>query len=247
MTTFEEINNKNIDINKRVMLALVMLNDTTPRDAEQVHAAKCFLTYRVIDGQTHRSDVLTNPISFEFWKNKIEDIHPTYAGLKDGLDFRWKISQRMAEAILYAKFGDVDRFCLNSIQIYNAFGTHDIPWPPCILNLLRSGVLYSYYLYLTHRDANAINYIEEIILTWKQIMYHIDHKQYPYRFTEMRDDSVELQALMFILRACGGVKMENYDWMTEKEILKKWPYAMVGAIRSLEQVNQQHGRKSIWK
>ncbi len=206
MSVFETLNDKSIAIEQRIIIAWRALQDESidPRSEDRV-AAKCWLTYRVLDGV----------VPVEEWEDiKAVNIHYQNA---DGLEVRWRMSQAIAEIYLYGlrDIGDIYKGTGVAIGMCRAaylisFDQNCLhKWPACILNYLRAMCV----LALTSSEDQRSAIVSNAIRAWQSTMASMDWTKHPMRFVELRDDLSALWQLIAIGRQCGAVDYKAYDWL----------------------------------
>lgn len=234
MTSFEKLNDKNVNVMERIAYARNLL--TSPEDEESIHAAKCFLTYRCLDGL----------ILFPDWEEKIEPVYCPHISTESRLNFRWSASQLIAQIYLYLKAGKVDDFLQSASLMQIMYKKNSDQWPPSILNYLRSQFLFLYYQYVKQNPNYPIAFrCSDVINEWKTVVSEIDYDEFPFRFAEMKEDCNDLLALIELRRKLGALKdNREFDWCTPNYILKRWPTIMRNAVKSISFFNLE---TSIWK
>jgi hypothetical protein len=226
------------DVKSGIELALSHINLTEGSDNdESITNAICWLGYRCLEG--------SYPIE-EF--NKIKDT--PFEVKTEGLSARWKMSIGILSLYCLIKSNEDKVSELKEEDFVKAFEIWknenlSVLWIPQILNYLRSSVLYAYYLYLTGNNNDCQKVCLEGIEQWKNSVNNISLKENPLRFTEMRDDIISLQFLVFLLKESGFLNFDYINWCNPNElnqIFKKEPY-FNKALRVLGKINKE---RSIW-
>ena len=192
-------------------------------DDERAHA-KCWLTYRTIDGEVPITD----------WTKLIEPV-------KNGRHLRWDSSQVTAECYLLAKIGDMQLFRLKATTV-RIFGERLAELPPMSTNYLRVMALLVYDTILHGDKAEAVTLAKEALARWQSIWATFDPLTCPWRFCEMRADCIALHAIMRMLDTLGEVKRKfiQAKWVEDMMATEKntpWWKAMLAI-----QVHE----KAIW-
>ncbi len=196
---FATLNDKSIPMETRLSIAwdTVRSMPTDPYCEDQV-AAKCWLTYRIVDGAF---DVFHWP--------ELDGIKPKFIN-SIGLELRWRISQWMAEIYLqYFRYNDRETAKYRAMSIIEHGWTLS-QWPGCLLNFLRASAIAA----MLETDAeNRYEIIDLTLRHWQRITGSFDVVKYPMRFVEMREDLPVLWQLLAIGKQCGYVNYEPFDWL----------------------------------
>lgn len=188
--------------------------------------AKCWLTYRAIEGHIKHDE-------FEKRVLSVPDLptnHPLVA--------RWRTSQSAAEFFYYTLRDDK-----NGMWRASTYARFPEWWqkdhPPAVLNYLRVQcvLVYSEYLEGNHEAANLM--IQTALNVWRTVMYSLDWQKHPLRFMDGKGDMMALHALMCIGARIGMVPA----WMQEHEKAiqdLKEPWALC-----LRHLSKRKG--AIWK
>lgn len=222
MTSFEMINSKALSPKERITQAIEMLSPPY-KDEEQYYAALCYLSYRELDGDL---DNLTLAKAVSAVGNPEPVSHP-------GLRVRWGISISMVEIYLNVKIGLLDKVRSRSQNIKHVFETKGYLWPACVCNYLRSQILFAQTLINEDYKGEAIYLLKSAINTWKACIATTNFFSFPYRPSEMKEDCIELQAIMFMLADLKEIEMLKFDWMTKDKIKKSWRNEMRNAMLKL--------------
>lgn len=165
------------------------------------HNAKCWLTYRAIDGEITLAD----------WITHIQGMVAYYP--QTPLGVRWQVSQMTAEVYLFILNGNLhearSRIAAVNDTVYS--GGSDL-WPPCVLNWIRCAVLNQYALFLEgfKIDDSAARIVE----IWRGIAHKYDWNEWPMRVDEMIHDIRALNVLAAISH-----KRESAPWLTPKNLV----------------------------
>lgn len=199
---------------------------------DQRASARCYLTYRTIDGL----------VPFEVWETEVKFAYLP-AAPSGQLGLRWRMSQLMADFYLCIQTG------LNHPYIdWNDDWLVAIPrdYPPQILNYLRLLILDAYRIWLSQKDTfKPLNWkktFQRLPDAWVESWKHLDTNEHPYRFTEAHGDLQALQTLMFIARAAGAMSFEDQDWCKVESCARDDYFGR--ALRKLGEINPE---RALWK
>jgi hypothetical protein len=225
MTSFETINNKALSPKERINQAMEMLNPPY-KDEEQFYAAATYLSYReLFDELTPEQIKILNNSSF----CSFQDIQTP------GLRLRWQISILMVDIYIYVKkenLNIVKSKCSEIKRIFEKDGWH--LWPATVCNYLRSQLILGQILSNQDYKNEAIYILKQTVEMWKKCVNNTNFFTFPYRFTEMREDIIELQAIIFLLRDLGEIEdKREFDWMTKQKIFKMWKKEMQDTMYKL--------------
>jgi hypothetical protein len=205
MSVFDLLNDKSIRIEQRLDIAWRALRDESihPTSEDRV-AAKCWLTYRVLDGA----------VPVEQWAD-IKDVEIRYENAA-GLEVRWRISQRIAEVYLHGlklchdagwREGAAEAMSQAAYLISLEKNTLQC-WPGALLNYLRGMCV----LALASPGVRSF-IVNDAITTWQRVMGSMDWLKHPMRLVELRDDLSALWQLVAIGKQCGLVEYKAFDWL----------------------------------
>lgn len=207
---------------------------------DQRASAKCFLTYRCIDGL----------IDFDTWANEVERVEFDTAAEPAWLVARWWMSQIMAEYYLHLLVRPVNRFFGSTLQDEMDSELHRAlqKWPPQTLNAMRFFALGTYRDWLIEPDAGKAqrdveNAVEALFTMWKEHWNVTDPWQFPYRFEEAHGDLHVLTALMFIARAAGVTGFKDQPWCPLERCAKEGGYFG----RCLVKLGELNPERALWK
>lgn len=155
---------------------------------EQRAHAKCWLTYRTVDGEITAQD----------W---LEKIFPIDTGdiESPGMSIRWWYSQSTAEAYMRILQGNYSEWMDYAENFYHRLPTRDMEAHPGIAtNFMRVMALYSYALYLEDKPScKAV--ARESIKAWREMWRDVDPELRPLRFAEVGNDAAPLYAMARLL------------------------------------------------
>lgn len=165
------------------------------------HQAKCWLTYRAIDGEVSYSD----------WQSKVHSVSSEYPHTPLGV--RWHVSQLTAEVYLMILNGELNEARLRIAAINDIIyaGGEDL-WPPCVLNWIRCAVLNQYACFLEGIDINASSSC--VVENWRNLAHKYDWNKWPMRVDEMIHDIRALNILAAMLH-----KREDAPWLDPKKLV----------------------------
>jgi hypothetical protein len=165
------------------------------------HNAKCWLTYRTIDGE----------ITMEDWRTHVQNVANDYPYTPLGV--RWQVSQLTAEVYLMILNGKLHEARLRIAAVNDiVYADGAELWPPCVLNWLRCAVLNQYALYVEgiRIDDSAARIVE----IWRGIAHKYDWDKWPMRVDEMIHDIRALNVLAAISH-----KRESAPWLAPKNLV----------------------------
>jgi hypothetical protein len=166
--------------------------------------AKCWLTYRAIDGEITLAD----------WQEKIKPVQPEEIA-NDHKRGRWKSSQETAEIYL-AILHDLTWTVKAETQFQRIIrGVELTPWNAT--NYMRIMALYSYSLYL-EKCPTAKEIANESILAWQRMWQNVKPEKSTLRYAELGLVSYALYIMSRLL-------------ITEEQPLTKWNWADAAAIK----------------
>lgn len=223
MTSFEKINDKSLKHEERVNQAFKMLCPPY-EDREQYYAALTYLLYRQLEGSVDGDKINQALIGL-----------PAQSINHAGLAVRWNISLSMVNIYINVKRDWLDRVKSDAQQIKHMFETDGWHlWPASVCNYLRSQLIFGQVLINGDYKGEAVFILKSAIHTWKRCVSNTNFFSFPYRFTEMREDIIELQAMIFLLRDLGEIEdKREFDWMTKQKIFKSWRKEMQDAMYKL--------------
>lgn len=165
------------------------------------HQAKCWLTYRAIDGEITIAD----------WKSNVQTVENEYQHTPIGI--RWRVSQLTAEVYLMILNGDLNEARLRIAAINDiVYADGSNLWPPCVLNWVRCAVLNQYACFLDGVDISESSL--GIVDNWRNMAHKYDWNQWPLRVDEMLHDICALNILAAISH-----KREDAPWLTPKNLV----------------------------
>lgn len=162
--------------------------------------AKCWLTYRAIDGE----------IKLEDWKNLIEPISPTIPDINYAI--RWRASINTANFYLYI-ISDDEEMAFNSASIINEVNLYN--WPGALLNWCRVNTILIHKAAVENRWTECENKINHVLTRWKSVMGGFDPLSHPVRFIESLDDLRCLHLLILMAKKMGMLQTDlpDHPWV----------------------------------
>lgn len=162
---------------------------------ERAHA-KCWLTYRTLDGE----------VTYDSWKKNVEPVSIPSTG-QPKMDARWQSSQDAAEVFLRIQQGDEWTRAASGYLALAEETSLLVENPGSCLNLVRVGSLLAYQHMLDGNEEAASSIISRCFRLWGETWSKIDPMENPYRYVEMRQDSAPLYAMTRIMHKMGRVKV----------------------------------------
>ena len=162
---------------------------------ERAHA-KCWLTYRTLDGE----------VTYDSWKKNVAVVAIPSTG-QPKMDARWQTSQAAAEVFLKIQEGEEWQPAAQSFLDTATLSPLLTENPGSCLNLARVGCLLAYQRMLEGNEEAAASIISECFRLWGETWTKIDPMENPYRYVEMRQDSAALYAMSRIMHQMGRVKV----------------------------------------
>lgn len=229
---FEANNDQRLPVSYRTERALRWLRERPPHliKGEALAALKCFLTYRACDGL----------LPLDTWQNEVDGLE--LPPLKEGIAFRWSLSQSTAELylnILHEGAADVG---LRANNLASQLLYVNV-WPSALCNLLRASVVSAYAEYLNHSDRLAEIMICKAIEQWQTLMGSLYWKIHPLRFAEMREDREAILMLLVIAKAIGLTTFKEHDWLHAPR-MAEGNHPFHRSIRALAKLNPE---RALWK
>lgn len=205
-------------------------NDLLKPDApsNSVAHAKCWLTYRVIDGEISKAD----------WVEKILPIDTKDTSL------RWVVSQSTVNAYAHLLVADDNpSFLSTGHHVLDIVGTSRVPDSPGVsLNFLRCSAMLVYFYMLEGQNNVAEALIKDAHQTWAAMWSSLNAFEHPFRFEEARLDCsvlISMQAMAHHMGKIGPEHGFNPNWaksLIESEKNLPW-------MRCLEKLSRA---KAIW-
>lgn len=185
------------------------LLDEDAAPGERAHA-KCWLTYRAVDG-------LVSP---EHWLEKVYSVNVGYH-INRQWSIRWGVSQAAAEVYLrLLRQVSIPVPPEGVIAHYVDAGDLHLH-APAVLCVLRVALLSAYDSFLKDDHEAAKATINEAFRVWRQVMVEFDAQWHYLRWLEMRDDALVLHALTLLQQAMGIVKLPNLRWCSEEWLMRE--------------------------
>ncbi len=236
------INDTTQDFAERFRAARIMLVTDDHGKGNQA-AAKCWLTYRALEGH----------MKFNEWLNWVSSVQPAVE--HRGYSLRWQMSQTMAEAYFCFIDGKTERAAEMTAAAIALW--HDTEsarsWPAQIVNYLRAECMMIYRDYLLgQRDADIRPMIDVAFQQWREHIGMIDFWKHPLRLSEMHDDRIVLQMMIYIGRGVGAWERElpRMEWANEDTIIPTGPTRLgkvadpfYAIIKGMESINP---KRAIW-
>lgn len=175
---------------------------------ERAHA-KCWLTYRTIDGE----------VTYDSWQKNVAVVAIASTG-NAKMDARWQTSQIAAEMFLNILQGE--EWQSSAIAFMDTAQRSSVlrDNPGSCLNLVRVGCLLAYQQMLEGKEEEAALTVAECFRLWSNTWTNLDPMENPYRYVEMRMDSPPLYAMMRIMHQMGRVKVYFYKPTWAESLLK---------------------------
>jgi len=187
------------------------LHTDIPRySAGQRAHAKCWLTYRALDGKVTYGDWLQNVANVAL---------PPMIDRK--VEARWHTSQLAAEVFLNIQQGKAWQAQAKGYIATAQDGKLLAENPGAVLNLVRVGCLLAYQQMLDGQEEEAAATANKCFQLWTSSWGEIDPLRYPFRVIEMRQDSAPLYAMARIMHKLGRIKVyfNQPDWA--EKVLKE--------------------------
>jgi hypothetical protein len=204
------------------------LLDEDPTTPEEFRChARCWLTYRAIEGHVTHADYLGRVA-----------LKPCSLPPDHDRFLRWTTSLATADFYYWTLWGDLENAETHGKAIVFCASDDLKKYPPALLSWLRVKcvLIYADFLDGEHEDAKLS--IQITLETWQQVITTCDFLKHPLRFMDAKGDSVALHAIMCIASRLGLVP----SWMQahEKAIQDlKDPW-----VKCLKKLSQRKG--AIW-
>jgi hypothetical protein len=185
-------------------------------DCERCHA-KCWLTYRAIDGT----------VLFTDWLEKVNPVIPDIAALKlpPGRLQRWSASQSAAEvylSILQTSVGDDVRAAGRLAEtVAREICEGCLSHSPAVQNYLRMVAVSAYAALLTGDTDIVIRHVESGIAKWREVMTRFDDRRFGERWMEARDDMFVLMALSYMRQVAETGSAQDFGWVNPLVLQQK--------------------------
>lgn len=165
-----------------------LLNKPEDYNPQQRAHAKCWLTYRTVDGEVSLTD----------WLMKVEPVEiPAINDRKTAL--RWKLSQWTAEVYLMILNRQKWEEKAYEVAIAASVGAME-DYAGTTTNCMRISALYAYNLHLCGKDKDANAWARSSMESWVKSWGSFNLSDNPLRFAELPADAAPLHVLMSIYR-----------------------------------------------
>jgi len=165
------------------------LLDTSANENDRLHA-KCWLTYRTLDGE----------IPADEWINQILPVEiPTQ-------NVRWLSSIPLAEAYVWLlRLNDKATFRHRVAEAVTVLQNNLESHPGGALNFLRGVAMIAFDMMQTECGQKPLEFITQAIAQWQAMWATFRPEAYPFRFAEMRGDAAVLHCLLRMWQSLGGL------------------------------------------
>ena len=164
-----------------------LVNKPEDYNPQQRAHAKCWLTYRAVDGEVSLTD----------WLMKVEPEEvPKISDGKTAL--RWKLSQWTAETYLFILTHQEWVKTAQAIVAYMHAGALD-EYPGTCTNCMRITAMLAYHEFL-EGNPSAPDLAEAGMNAWKNSWASFNIRENPLRFAELPADAAPLHVMMSIYR-----------------------------------------------
>jgi hypothetical protein len=178
--------------------------------------AKCWLTYRAAEGM----------VTFADWVDKVNPLLHDIAFLNLSVEKaqRWTASQSSAEVYLeilqkpglaVLEAGRIAEVVAHKIA------EKCLDYCPTVQNYLRLTAIAAYAKLLTGEDGEAVQMVEDAIITWRSVMRFFDNRKHIFRWIESRDDMFVLMALSYIRERAEKGKVRVASFMSPLELRRQ--------------------------
>ena len=210
MATFTPISPQKPKDEVRAMIDEAMTVWVDPsRSFDARASAKCFLGYRVLDGQLGMDSYS--------WMPKLMHLHWFQPFAKLPLGARWRMSELYLDLLIAVELGD-------DLQSNDDFREYTKRWAPAALNAVKAGVLLVYDECLKGDKDAAMSWANHTVSSWREAVHGWDMGKHPYWPTEMAEALRALQVMAFILRRLDLVQMEDHDWCPISKLWRDTPW-----------------------
>lgn len=172
------------------------LLNTSANENDRLHA-KCWLTYRTLDGEIPAAD----------WINQILPVQiPTQ-------NVRWLSSIPLAEAYVWLlRLNDKAAFRQRVAEAVAVLQNNLESHPGGALNFLRGIAMLAFdMMQAPDRDNEAIGFITQAIARWQAMWATFRPDTNPFRFAEMRGDAAVLHCLMRMRQSLGNLSSAMFQ------------------------------------
>lgn len=196
--------------------------------------ARCWLTYRAIDGL----------VTFEDWQKHVMALE-LIGEIPANFLVRWRISQKTAECYLHILQGDFAKAMRVREAVAELFIKQGWHWPESILNYLRCELLHRYFCYLHPKAAETTaNCSFKIIKEWNDFVL-MGSNERPWQGYEINDAFQVFRASMVVDHAMGMLKLDPGVIMHPHRILN--PASKSPFVRSALALGKIDPKKALWK
>jgi hypothetical protein len=213
-------------------LAWRLLGDEKASPIDRANA-KCWLTYRAVDGD----------ITINDWYRCVDSAELPEIP-KGPFFYRWESSQKTAEVYLHLLQGEIEHYSIAKAELLQDFKNKPVleNWHQSALNLLRVKCLDIYEKYLCDEEAkdSAIAAIEE----WWGLWTGSAKKNRVLTYSEMNDGYQAVKVLAHILQKYGVTKIKKNANESPYTLLR--PDSNLPFCRSMYWLGWFNRSKAIW-
>lgn len=185
---YKNLNRKKLSIEKKIQACFDFYNEGS---VDEVFKARCYLSYRVIDGLVKHDD--------SRYIKVVQEANSRYKSLNLLQQIRWGFSfyaVDLYKGILIHKTVKkslqlAEKKC-DKLQVFVR------SFPSCVVNLTRIRFLVAYHYYLTDNREMAIHNIHEVWNSFRQSMAHFSFNENISKSDEIRNLSEVLIMIQFL-------------------------------------------------
>lgn len=169
--------------------------------------ARCWLTYRAIEGHVKRDEFMNRVRAVE-WPNE------------PAIPARWETSIAAAEFYLFTLW-DMEREALDASSVFLFTDFWHKEHPPAILSYLRVQCVFAYEQFLAGNHEACFLTIQTAVNVWKSIMARLDWQAHPIRWLDARGDMHALHAMMCMADKMGKLA-DPVETRTIQDMKEPW-------------------------
>lgn len=167
--------------------------------------AKCWLSYRTMDGEVPYSDYVS----------LIKPIQPDTSGMGQADKERWEVSLMAADVFATLPY-EPSQWQSKAAEVIKRCQTNEWKWPPTLLTAQRMFALLAYDAWLNDTDSPE-KICKQGWEYWKQSISRLDWQKFPFH---VQHDNWPLHVLMWVSIKCGVCKPEESSWMSVNPLTK---------------------------
>jgi hypothetical protein len=173
-------------------------------DFEQCRA-KCWLSYRTMDGEVPYAD----------YTSLIKPVQPDTSKMDHANRERWEVSLMAADVFASLPY-EPSAWQAKAFGVIQRCVDNGWKWPPTLLTAQRMYALLAYDAWVSGSDT-ASGLCEQGWEYWKASVAVLDWRRFPFH---VQHDNWPLHILMWVSIKCGACKPEESSWMSVNPLTK---------------------------